>query len=126
MKANNQKLKTLSIIILLLTILRILIDGYHSFMIAMADESILDITIKATTLNSYKRAFLKYGFNMLCSVIGIMVSNNKLHKNMAFNVGAISLIVCVTLQFYEFAILSFIISILPLLLYIYFAWKSEF
>lgn len=123
---NKQKLKLLSIIILLFTILRIFIDGYHSFMIFITDETVLDTAIKVTVLNSYKRTFLHYGFNILYAIIGIMVSKNKIHRNSALVAGIVSLILCITLQFYEVAILSFIFSIIPLVLYIYFAWKSEF
>lgn len=125
MTAVNKKLKIISILILILTLLRIFIDAYHSYTIALTDETLIDAATKATILNSYKRAFLQYGCNLLYSIIGILVAQNKLHKKAAIVAGILTLILCIILQFFEFAIVSFMISALPVFLYLYFAWKSE-
>lgn len=125
LKNANKNLKILSVIILILTILRIVIDSYNFFMISITDATVLDTAIKVMVLNSYKRAFLQHFSNLLYSIIGIMAANKKIHKKIALGAGILSMLLCIVLQFYEFAILSFIMSIVPLVLYIYFVWKSD-
>lgn len=110
---------------MILTLLRIFIDAYHSYTIALTDETLIDAATKATILNSYKRAFLQYGCNLLYSIIGILVAQNKLPKKAAIVASILTLILCIILQIFEFAIVSFMISALPVFFYLYFAWKSE-
>lgn len=125
MNEFEKKLKMISVIVIIVTAIKVLIDAYNVSMISFSDTAILDIEMKKIIFASYKRSFIQSGINIIYGIVGIFVSNKKINKFIAIACGTLSVLVCVIMQFYEKAILSCAFCVILAIVYIYFAWKTE-
>lgn len=125
MNKFQKRLRTISVIVITVTAIKVLLDVYNMSMISFSDTAALDAEMKKIIFASYKRSFVQSGINMIYGIVGIFVSGRKMNKMIAIACGLLSVLVCIVMQFYEKAVVSFAFCMIPAILYIYFAWKME-